>query len=88
MFFAIPLANKPTWQSPPWMTVLLIVANMLIYWGWQASEDQKVERNAERYAASGLAASQLAAAVLPWQQRKVTLLDADRLTQAMLRSLR
>ena len=38
--------------------------------------------------ASGLAASQLAAAVLPWQQRKVTLLDADRLTQAMLRSLR
>ncbi|MFP8780766.1 rhomboid family intramembrane serine protease [Hydrogenophaga sp. RWCD_12] len=56
MFFAIPLANKPTWKSPPWMTVLLIVINMAIYWGWQASEDQKVERNAERYAASGLAA--------------------------------
>jgi chemotaxis signal transduction protein len=37
--------------------------------------------------ASGLAASQLAAAVLQWQQRSVTLLDAERLTQAMLRSL-
>lgn len=37
--------------------------------------------------ASGLAASQLAAAVLQWQQRSITLLDAERLTQAMLRSL-
>lgn len=37
--------------------------------------------------ASGLAASQLAAAVLQWQKRSVTLLDADRLNQAMLRSL-
>ena len=36
---------------------------------------------------NGLAASQLAAAALQWQNRSVTLLDADRLTQAMLRSL-
>jgi membrane associated rhomboid family serine protease len=56
MFFAIPLANKPTWKSPPWMTVLIIVVNMAVYWGWQVAEDHKVERNAERYAQSGLAA--------------------------------
>ena len=37
--------------------------------------------------AGGLAASQLAAAVLHWENRSVTLLDADRLTKAMLRSL-
>ena len=37
--------------------------------------------------ASGLAASKLAAAVLQWQKRSLTLLDADRLTQTMLRSL-
>ena len=55
MFIAIPLANKPTWQSPPWMTVLLIVVNMLVYWGWQAPEERTVQANAERYAASGLA---------------------------------
>ena len=36
---------------------------------------------------SGLAASQLASATLQWQDRSVTLLDAERLTQAMLRSL-
>ena len=36
---------------------------------------------------SGLAASQIAAAALQWQNRSVTLLDPDRLTQAMLRSL-
>ena len=36
---------------------------------------------------SGLAASQLAAAALQWQNRSVTLLDANRLNQAMLRSL-
>lgn len=55
MFFAIPLANKPTWQSPPWMTVLLVIVNMVVYWGWQSPEAQRVERNAERYARSGLA---------------------------------
>ena len=37
--------------------------------------------------AGGLAASQLAAAVLHWENRSVTLLDADRLTKAMLRTL-
>lgn len=55
MFIAIPLANKPTWQSPPWMTVLLIAINMLVYWGWQAPEERAVQTNAGRYAASGLA---------------------------------
>lgn len=56
MFFAIPLANKPTWQAPPWMTVLIILVNMLVYWGWQAPEEKRVQANAERYAKSGLAA--------------------------------
>lgn len=55
MFIAIPLANKPTWRSPPWMTVLLIVVNMLIYWGWQAPEERRVEINAAHYERSGLA---------------------------------
>lgn len=55
MFFAIPLANKPTWHAPPWMTVLIIVINMLVYWGWQAPEERAVARSAEHYALSGLA---------------------------------
>ncbi len=59
MFFAIPLANKPTWRSPPWMTVLLILVNMVIYWGWQAPEDDAIEANVERYERSGLAPIEL-----------------------------
>ena len=34
MFIAIPLENKPSWQSPPWMTVLLIAINCLVFWVW------------------------------------------------------
>lgn len=50
MFIAIPLENKPSWRSPPWMTVLLIAVNCLIFWGWQAPEETAVERAGARYA--------------------------------------
>src|SRR5574344_912298 len=54
MFLAIPLENKPSWRSPPWMTVLLIVINCVIFWGWQTSEDKDVERAAQAYAQTAL----------------------------------
>lgn len=54
MFIAIPLENKPTWRSPPWMTVLLIAVQCLIYWGWQEGEQAAVQRAAARYAATPL----------------------------------
>lgn len=54
MFLAIPLENKPSWRSPPWMTVLLIVVQCLIYWGWQAGEQAAVQRAGVRYAATPL----------------------------------
>lgn len=50
MFIAIPLENKPSWRSPPWMTVLLIAVNCLIFWGWQAPEETAVEGAGARYA--------------------------------------
>lgn len=56
MFIAIPLANKPSWRSPPWMTVCIILINMVIFWGWQAPETRAVQNLAERYAASELPA--------------------------------
>ena len=46
MFLAIPLENKPSWRSPPWMTVLLIVINCLIFWGWQAPRKSDGARGA------------------------------------------
>jgi hypothetical protein len=32
LFYAIPLENKPSWRNPPWMTVLLILVNMIVFW--------------------------------------------------------
>ncbi|MCY1503154.1 rhombosortase [compost metagenome] len=54
MFYAIPLENKPSWRNPPWMTVLLILLNMLVFWGPQRSEDNGRERAAQFYVQSVL----------------------------------
>ncbi|MFM9921796.1 rhomboid family intramembrane serine protease [Variovorax sp. H27-G14] len=54
MFYAIPLENKPSWRNPPWMTVLLILLNMLVFWGPQRSEENGRERAAGYYLSSVL----------------------------------
>ncbi|PLC02360.1 rhomboid family intramembrane serine protease [Variovorax sp. RO1] len=54
MFYAIPLENKPSWHNPPWMTVLLILVNMIVFWGPQRSEDNGRERAAQFYVQSVL----------------------------------
>lgn len=54
MFYAIPLENRPSWRNPPWMTVLLILLNMLVFWGPQRSEDNARERAAQYYVKSVL----------------------------------
>ena len=59
MFIAIPLENKPSWRSPPWMTVLLIVVNCLVFWVWQGGEDKATARAAKRYLATDLPAIEL-----------------------------
>ncbi|MGP1693254.1 MAG: rhomboid family intramembrane serine protease, partial [Giesbergeria sp.] len=63
MFIAIPLEVKPSWRAPPWMTVLLICINLLVYWGWQVPEERAVARAAERYAVTDLPALELPAFV-------------------------
>ena len=54
MFYAIPLENRPSWRNPPWMTVLLILLNMIVFWGPQRSEDNGRERAAQYYVNSVL----------------------------------
>ncbi|QXZ11388.1 rhomboid family intramembrane serine protease [Comamonas sp. Y33R10-2] len=61
MFLAIPLENKPSWHSPPWMTVLIIVINCIIFWGWQAPEEKVVQSAGQRYAQTALPALELPA---------------------------
>ncbi|MFD1711753.1 rhomboid family intramembrane serine protease [Ottowia sp. GY511] len=49
MFIAIPLETKPSWRSPPWMTLLLIAINCWVFFAWQVPEERAVQRAAERY---------------------------------------
>ncbi|MDP3650642.1 MAG: rhomboid family intramembrane serine protease [Rhodoferax sp.] len=54
MFYAIPLENKPSWRNPPWMTLLLIFVNMVVFWGPQRAEELALDRAARFYMASTL----------------------------------
>lgn len=59
MFLAIPVEHKPSLKSPPWMTIALIVINVLIYFGWQVSEETAVRKAAHVYADTALPALEL-----------------------------
>ena len=59
MFLVIPVEYKPSLRSPPWMTILLILIHVLIYFGWQVREESAVQRMAQLYAKSTLPALEL-----------------------------
>ena len=59
MFLAIPVEHKPSLRSPPWMTIGLILIQVLIYFGWQVREESAVQRTAQIYAQSALPALEL-----------------------------
>lgn len=54
MFLAFPLNSKPDWRNPPWMTILLILVNCVIYFGPQRAEEAAWEAAAAYYAHSDL----------------------------------
>ncbi|MGJ7490385.1 rhomboid family intramembrane serine protease [Variovorax sp. ZT4R33] len=59
MFYAIPLESRPSWRNPPWATILLIVLNMVVFWGPQRAEERAEERAAQFYVTSSLPALEL-----------------------------
>lgn len=54
MFYAIPLESRPSWRHPPWMTLLLILVNMWVWWGPQRHEALAEERAARHYVTTAL----------------------------------
>jgi membrane associated rhomboid family serine protease len=54
VFYAIPLENRPSWNNPPWITILLILVNMAVFWGPQRAEDKAEDRAAQFYVGSAL----------------------------------
>ena len=61
MFYAIPLESKPSWRHPPWMTVLLILINLWVWWGPQRQEEAANERAAQHYVTTALPGIELPA---------------------------
>jgi hypothetical protein len=68
MFYAIPLEDRPTWRNPPWMTLLIILVNVLVFFGPQRSEERAQHLAAQFYAASALPGIELPRFV-DWLQR-------------------
>lgn len=54
MFIAFPLNSKPDWKNPPWLTVLLILACCIVYFGPQRADERAWEQGVAFYAQSGL----------------------------------
>lgn len=54
MFYAIPLESKPTWRNPPWLTVLLILVNVIVFFGPQRTEEKAEARATAWYLSSKL----------------------------------
>jgi len=49
MFFAFPLNNKPDWSKPPVLTLLLILINVIIFFGPQRAEEKAWDAAADFY---------------------------------------
>lgn len=45
----IPIENKPDWTRPPWMTLLLILLNVLVFVFYQSDDEAKMELAYEVY---------------------------------------
>ncbi|QPR35100.1 rhomboid family intramembrane serine protease [Delftia acidovorans] len=68
MFYAIPLEDRPRWNNPPWMTLLIILVNVLVFFGPQRSEERAQQAASQFYAASALPGIELPRFV-DWLQR-------------------
>ncbi|WP_213955258.1 rhomboid family intramembrane serine protease [Variovorax sp. dw_954] len=55
MFYAIPLESKPTWRNPPWLTLLLILVNVAIFFGPQRTQEKAEQRATAYYLSTPLA---------------------------------
>lgn len=54
MFFAFPLNDRPDWRKPPWATLLLILVNVLVFFGPQTWDRRALEKAARFYFQSDL----------------------------------
>ena len=54
MFLAFPLNDKPDWRNPPWMTMLIILINVVVFFGPQAMDEATANKATRFYVNSAL----------------------------------
>jgi len=50
----LPLEQKPNWRNPPLITLILVIANVLIFFMWQVNDDKYEGYASDYYQRSGL----------------------------------
>ncbi len=50
----LPLERKPDWRNPPLITLILVIANVLIFFMWQFNDDEHERDTYHYYETSGL----------------------------------
>jgi hypothetical protein len=50
----LPLDRKPDWKNPPLVTLLLVLINVLFFYIWQHSDEERQAEAFENYVYSGL----------------------------------
>jgi hypothetical protein len=51
----IPFDRKIDWSHPPVVTLLLVLINIIIFFGWQSGDTERIGTAFEYYLESGLA---------------------------------
>ena len=54
MLLIFPLNDKPDWRKPPWITILLILVNVVVFFGPQSRDDKAADKAAGFYLSSAL----------------------------------
>jgi len=50
----LPLEQKPDWRNPPLITLILVIANVLVFYMWQVNDDRYEQYAQDYYQSSGL----------------------------------
>ena len=56
----IPLTERISWKNPPYITIFLILANIIIFLGFQLNDNEKYYKAEQYYFESGLAKIEIA----------------------------
>lgn len=75
----IPVENKPQWQNPPILTIVLILISVGCYFTWQNKDTEREAIAVQYYINAGLAAIEIPAYITYLESKKLPTKDLKRL---------